>query len=48
MEKRGEKKANVVTLKGRRERTEGGMTRRLKRREGKLFVREREEASQHD
>lgn len=48
MEKSDKKKANLVTLKGQRER-EGGVdgTEALWR-EGKLFARGREEVSQHD
>lgn len=51
MEESGEKKVNVVTLKGQREsvREEGGVDgTEARKREGKLFVRVREEASQHD
>lgn len=52
MEKCVEKKASVVKVKGQkereRERERRGRWRRGKKREGKLFVRKREEVSQHD
>ena len=58
MEKSGEKKANVAILKGQRQRErerergregkEGVDGKEAEKREGKLFVGESEEASQHD